>query len=114
MKLNYWFNLIWPYFLTSEFESKEVMGRFLLPTLEVLRVESITVGVIVREFVLSTTAIVVLGEFDKGKLILTGVFGSNGKNERGLLTVELGGFISFDIGLGFTEDGLWSSVLVGC
>ena len=45
-------NIILDY-LTSELESADLFVRFLLTTLELFLVEYITVGVIVREFVLS-------------------------------------------------------------
>ena len=67
------------------------MGRFLLlPALDGLRLEYITVGVMVRELVPCVFVIFVVKEFEvDGKLILTGVFGSSGKNEFTLFTVEL-------------------------
>ena len=78
-----------------------------MPTLDGLRSEYITVGVMVRELVPCMFAVFVVKEFVvDGKLILTGVFGSSGKNELILFPVELGMFgnlgfdkCSFEVGL---------------
>ena len=67
--------------LTSEFESIDRTERFLLPTCDALRVDNITVGVMVREFVLSLIAVAVPDRGVDEKLTLTGDLGSNGKKE---------------------------------
>ena len=102
-------------YLTSELESADLFVRFLLTTLELFRVEYITVGVIVREFVLS----LIVGEaWDRSvvdeELILTGDFGSNGKNEYALLIVGLGTLITLGIGTHSDEYVVLFSLLIVC
>ena len=103
-------------FLTSELESADLLVRFLLTTFELFRVESITVGVMVREFVLSLMVVDALDIFvEDGKLILTGDFGSNGKNEHALLTVELGTLTTFGNDThSIKGNDAWVSLLVTC
>ena len=102
-------------YLTSELESADLFVRFLLTTLELFRVEYITVGVIVREFVLS----LIVGEaWDRSvvdeELILTGDFGSNGKNEYALLIVGLGTLTTLGKGARSAEDDVLFALLVIC
>lgn len=78
--------------LTSEFESNDLIDRFLLLlTVWDVRLENITVGVIVRELEppLLTAFVVEEFEFDT-KLILTGDLGSRGKNEFAFAVEEVG------------------------